>query len=539
MKILSGALAALIFVILGAAAPASAQVSWLDRPLNNNWNNGSGIVPLAPRTMAPIEGTCRDQIRPPESLADRAVTRAGWSLFGPSQSYGATTVVMAMASVDGMCRPNQYNGFVFVGSRFAGTLSPEPTMARSDGALGDIRLTSNTEVSAEFARYTSRDALCCPSQTSNVTYSISSGVRPVLRATDVDTNTNCRDDQGDVGTMDNVVSGTVTYRQRSALPTGAVLIVRIVDVSRADTTATVVAEQRIDTAGKQVPISFDLAYDRDRIVERNSYAVQAEIRDGNRLLFITETRYPVITQGNPKNVELVVVPVGGAGGGNRDTVVRGTVTYRQRIALPANSEVKVRLVDAATPEGTPVAETTFSTGNRQVPITFELPYEMRDINRQRDYVLHAEIRSGGALRFRSETAVPVTLRGNQDQNVEIVVVPASDEPEAITGKTLSLSGFGTGSLQIGTRGADLIIRSAVNVQSDGNASVTVTRPFGGSVTFSGKLTAFDANSLKITVQSSGNADASGEIQVAYSGRSLRSVSGTDLKLDGQDVVLRF
>lgn len=318
------------------------------------------------------------------------------------------------------------------------------------------------------------------------------------------------------------------------------MIVKIVDVSRADASATVVAEQRIDTAGKQVPISFDLAYERNRIVERNSYAVQAEIREGNRLLFITDTRYPVITQGNPRNVEITVVPVGGGvGGGNRDTVVRGTVTYRQRIALAPNSEVRVKLVDAATPEGTPVAETTVSTGTRQVPISFELPYEMRDINRQRDYVLFAEIRSAGQLRFRNETGVPVTLRGNQDQNIEIVVEQASDEPEAITGRSLSLSGFGTGSLQIGDRGAELLIRSSVSVLTDGNASVTVSRPFGGSVTFSGKLTAFDASSLKITVQSSGNADASGEIQVNYSGRSLRSIAATDLKLDGQDVVLRF
>jgi uncharacterized lipoprotein YbaY len=312
-----------------------------------------------------------------------------------------------------------------------------------------------------------------------------------------------------------------------------------VDVSRADASGTVIAERRVPLDGKQVPVPFDLAYERNRIVERNTYAIQAEIRDGNRLLFITETRYPVITQGNPRNVEVTVVPVGGGGGGNRDTVVRGTVTYRQRIALENNSEVTVKLVDAATPGAAPVAETKVSTGNRQVPISFELPYESRDINRQREYILQAEIRSGGKLRFRSETGVPVTLRGNQDQNIEIVVVPASDEPEAITGRTLSLSGFGTGSMQIGTRSAELLIRSAVNVQTDGNASVTVSRPFGGSVTFSGKLTAFDATSLRITVSSSGNADASGEIQVSYSGRNLRSITATDLKLDGQDVVLRF
>ena len=105
------------------AMAAVAQTSWLDRPLNN-WNNGNGVVPNAPRVLVPIDERCRATIRTPESIVDRAVTRAGWSLFGPSQTYGATTVVMAMVSVDGMCRPNQYNGFVFVRDRFAGTLSP-------------------------------------------------------------------------------------------------------------------------------------------------------------------------------------------------------------------------------------------------------------------------------------------------------------------------------------------------------------------------------------------------------------------------------
>ena len=532
-------LIALSLVVFASAA--SAQVSWLDRPLNNNWNNANGIVPQAPRTLAPIEGVCREQIRAPESLVDRAVTRAGWSLFGASQSYGPTTIVTAMASVDGMCRPTDYNAFVFVRDRFVGTVSPEPMTARGDGSLQTVRLWNATDVSAEFARYTSRDALCCPSQQSNATYKIGSGLRPVLRAEDVNTSPICREDTGgEVGTMDNVVSGTVTYRQRSALPPGAVLTVRIVDVSRQDAAAIVIAQRQIETGGRQAPFSFDLAYDRNKISPRNQYAVQAEIRDQNRLLFINDTRYPVITQGNPKNVEIVVVPVGaGGGGGNRDTVVRGTVTYRQRIALPANSQIMVRLVDAVAPEGSSVAETTLSTGNRQVPFSFELPYEMRDVNRQRNYVLFAEIRSDGRVRFRNETGVPLTLRGNQDQDVEIVLDPASDEPEAITGRTLSLSKFGTGSLQIGTRGSELLIRGAVSVQSDGNASVTVSRPFGGSVTFSGKLTAFDSNSLTITVQNSGEADASGTIQVTYSGRDLRSITASNLVLDGQGASLRF
>jgi uncharacterized lipoprotein YbaY len=530
---------ATVLMTLVLSSAAFGQTSWLDRPLNN-WNRAGAVIPTPPRNAAPLDAMCRQTTRTAVSVADRALTRAGWMLFGPTQTYGPTTVIMAMASADGMCRPNEYNAFVFANDRFIGTLAPAPMGARSDGSLGDYRLQSSTELTAEFSRYAESDALCCPSQKSLVTYSLFRSGAAIVFPEDVDTARTCPDGGGEVGTMDNVVSGTVTYRQRSALPASAMLSVTIIDVSRADAASTVIAEQRVPTAGKQVPIPFDLAYDRAKIQERNRYAVRAEIRDGDRLLFTTDTNVPVITQGNPRNVEITLVPVGGGGGGGgqRDNVVRGTVSYRQRIALIGNSEVTVKLIDAATPDGAPVAETKFPTGNRQVPLTFELPYEMRNINRQRTYEVRAEIRSNGELRFRSETGVPVTLRGNQDQNIEIVVVPASDAPEPVTGRTINLSAFGPGSLQIEGRNASILIGASVRVTTTGDATVAFNR-LGGSTPFSGKLIFADDTTLRIAVESSGNATASGEILITYSGRNLRSVSTTNLVLDGQNVTVRF
>jgi putative lipoprotein len=306
-----------------------------------------------------------------------------------------------MASVDGMCRPNQYNGFVFVGNRFAGTLAPQPTGARLDGALGEIRLFDPSNLTAEFARYTSTDPLCCPSQTSLVSYSISSGTRAVVSAEQVSTTAACPD-EGGVETQDNVVSGTVTYRQRIALPDTAVLSVRLLDVTREDISAVTIAEQRIQTDGKQVPLSFDIVYEPEKIDPKNRYSVRAEIYDGGRLLFTTGANVPVITQGNPRVVDMVLVPVGGAGRDRGSGVIRGSVTYRERIVLPPNAEVNVSLVDAADPNGIPVAESTFETGGRQVPIPFELRYEPRNIVRGRNYELRAEIRTAGEPRFNTE-----------------------------------------------------------------------------------------------------------------------------------------
>ncbi len=528
----------LTFVLLVSAAAAFGQKSWLDRPLNTNWNNGSGTVPAAPRTLAAIDSRCREQIRDPESLSDRAVTRAGWSLFRASQTYGAVTVIHGMASVDGMCRPTQYNTFVFVNNRFAGTLSPSLMDARTDGSLVEARLSSPTSIIAEFNRYTSNDALCCPSQTSIVSYGVSTGARGVVKAENVDTSAICGNEDV-VETQDNVVSGTVTYRQRSALPATAVLIVKLVDVSRQDVSSTTIAEQRIEATGKQVPFSFDMAYDRSKIEERNRYEVQAEIRDGGRLLFITDVSHPVLTQGNPRVVDVVVVPVRGSGqgGGNRDRTLRGTVTYLQRIALPANSVVTVRLVEVSGQNvvGETIAETTVNTNNRQVPISFELPYEQSRTSQQSSYALEAEISSDGKQAFKTAEPFPVQLRGNAGSNIQLTVAPVA---AVITGKTLSISKFGTGTLQIEGGKTLFLIRGNVSVRTDGNADVTVSG-LDGSTVFSGKLVYFDEGTLRIKVESSGDADASGELEIRYSGRKLNSISGTDLMLDGQKVTIKF
>lgn len=524
---------ALLIIFAGSAA---AQTSWLDRPLNN-WNRANASVPAAPRGGL-IEGICREQIRTPESLVDRAVTQRGWSLYGPAYVFGSTTVVTGMAGVDGMCRPNQYNGFVFVGTRFVGTLAPQPVDARTDGSFGSIFLNSRNSLMVEFARYTSNDALCCPSQTSLVTYSISVGTAPILKADDVSTSQVCND--GQMQTMDNVVSGTVTYRSRMALPPNAVLTVRLVDVSRADAPSVTIAEQRLDTAGRQVPFNWDMAYDRSKIVERNRYSIQAEIRDGGRLLFITDTNYPVITQGNPRVVDVEVVPVGGGviqptqGSG----IIRGTVSYMQRIAIGPDSEVRVKLVDSADPNGRPVSEVSVPTNGRQVPIPFELRYEPRDINRQRNYELHAEIYTNGVLRFRSETGERVQLRNNVTQGVSLIVQMAREEPQVITGRTLNLSAIGTGSIKIGDRNPGFVIRVTSTVASDGTANVGIST-ISSTTPFRGKLVYIDENTLRILVDSSGNADASGEIEIRFQGTRITSVSSKDLMLDGQATTVSF
>jgi hypothetical protein len=82
--------------------------------------------------------------------------------------------MFATASADGMCRPNGFQAFVFVNGVFAGTLSPLPMNARTDGSIASLNVSifSATQLSADFARYSDQDPLCCPHGSTNVLYHV-------------------------------------------------------------------------------------------------------------------------------------------------------------------------------------------------------------------------------------------------------------------------------------------------------------------------------------------------------------------------------
>ena len=105
------------------------------------------------------------------------------------------------------------------------------------------------------------------------------------------------------------ISGNVSYLQRIALPPDVVLIVRIQDVSRAGAPARILAEQRIELAGRQVPISFQTTVDRDLIGKRARITAAARIERGGKLLFISDKSYPAIRNGQAVPVEMTLKQV--------------------------------------------------------------------------------------------------------------------------------------------------------------------------------------------------------------------------------------
>ena len=72
-----------------------------------------------------------------------------------------------------------------------------------------------------------------------------------------------------------VISGEMTYRQRIALPANAVAVAEL-RAGEAET-GTLVAEQRIELGGKQVPVPFSIEADSAKIIAGEDYYVRAAI----------------------------------------------------------------------------------------------------------------------------------------------------------------------------------------------------------------------------------------------------------------------
>lgn len=110
------------------------------------------------------------------------------------------------------------------------------------------------------------------------------------------------------GSVSGKVTGTITYRQKIALPPNAVVTVSLQDVSLQDAPAKIISQQVIKSPG-QVPIPFSISYDPKAIDGKNTYAIGVRITVGDKLLFINNTFYPVITKEKPSVIEVMVEQV--------------------------------------------------------------------------------------------------------------------------------------------------------------------------------------------------------------------------------------
>ncbi|HYN09836.1 MAG TPA: YbaY family lipoprotein [Vicinamibacterales bacterium] len=110
--------------------------------------------------------------------------------------------------------------------------------------------------------------------------------------------------------MAQTVTGSATYRERMAMPAGAVFEATIEDVSKADAPALVIASTRNTSPGNP-PVAFSIAYDKTKILPDHRYVVRARILVDGKLMFTSDVATPVITRGAPTTVSLMLRRAGG------------------------------------------------------------------------------------------------------------------------------------------------------------------------------------------------------------------------------------
>ena len=102
------------------------------------------------------------------------------------------------------------------------------------------------------------------------------------------------------------LTGTVSYRERIALPEGAVVHVTLLDVSLLAAPERVIAEQEIRPT-HEVPIPFALPFDRAAIEPDHRYGVRATISDAEGgVRWASVASQPVLTGGAPDTATIVV-----------------------------------------------------------------------------------------------------------------------------------------------------------------------------------------------------------------------------------------
>lgn len=104
--------------------------------------------------------------------------------------------------------------------------------------------------------------------------------------------------------------------------------------------------------------------------------------------------------------------------------VSGTATYLQRIAMPPDAVLTVRVEDVSRADApaTLLAQTREPFGARQVPIPFSLQVPASAIDPRMRYAVRATITVGGELRFTTTRHHAVLTRGAPSQ-VELVLDP--------------------------------------------------------------------------------------------------------------------
>ncbi|MDR1995303.1 YbaY family lipoprotein [Azonexus sp.] len=106
------------------------------------------------------------------------------------------------------------------------------------------------------------------------------------------------------------LAGSVSYRSRNALPPTAILHIRVEDVAGKPTR--VLAEQRYELNGAQVPIPFTATIDRHLLGQRARVQVAARIEIDGKTRYVNAHPSPAMKDSQPLPLAIELKPVASA-----------------------------------------------------------------------------------------------------------------------------------------------------------------------------------------------------------------------------------
>jgi uncharacterized lipoprotein YbaY len=101
------------------------------------------------------------------------------------------------------------------------------------------------------------------------------------------------------------ITGTITYRDRTALPRDAVATVELREVLRSDLRPVTIQRQTISPATRS-PIQFSMDYDPSEINARRTYVIDATISAGGRQIYAMRQSASIFNGRPTTNVQLLV-----------------------------------------------------------------------------------------------------------------------------------------------------------------------------------------------------------------------------------------
>jgi putative lipoprotein len=170
--------------------------------------------------------------------------------------------------------------------------------------------------------------------------------------------------------------------------------------------------------------------------------------------------------------------------------VDGSATYRERMALSPDAELRVQLFEMAQDSApTQVADTTVRPRGRQVPLPFVLRYDPKAVDPKHVYAVRATILSEGRLLFTS-TAVVKVITWDHPDRVDLVLTRAAGAATAGTAATDTAAADAAGAAPGGLWGTSWVLQGIGGAPAIDDARATLEFPEAGKTAGRGSCNHF-------------------------------------------------